>query len=105
MSPLIKIAWLKNHDKEKFTQASKFLSIKTYIIQQLTGEYVLDYSLASATGLMDIHKKEWDPGSLDFAGITADQLPSLVSIFSSPGKLQPQSHVALGLGPETTHLM
>jgi gluconokinase len=45
MSPLFKIAWFKNNDKERFKQASKFIQLKTYIIQQLTGEYLIDYSL------------------------------------------------------------
>ena len=42
--------------KKDLRKHSKFLSIKSYIIQQLTGEYLIDYSLASATGLLNIHK-------------------------------------------------
>src|SRR5262245_52831548 len=45
MSPLNKIAWLKNNDKSRFAATQKFLSIKTYIIQQLTGEYIIDHSV------------------------------------------------------------
>src|SRR4051812_47979016 len=81
MSPLVKIAWMKNHDKERFRQTWKFLSIKSYIIQQLADGYVIDYSLASATGLLNIHKKSWEPDSLKYAGITADKLPELVPVF------------------------
>jgi gluconokinase len=40
MSPLIKITWMKNKDKERFKKTYKFLSMKSYIIQQLTGEYI-----------------------------------------------------------------
>ena len=53
MSPLNKIKWLKNNDKDRFAATQKFLSIKTYIIQQLTGEYIVDYSIASATGMLN----------------------------------------------------
>jgi gluconokinase len=105
MSPLIKITWLKNHDKERFKQTSKFLSIKTYIIQQLTGEYVIDYSLASATGLLNIHSKDWEPGSLRHAGITADKLPELVPVFHSPGKLRKEYQTSLGLSAGTKILV
>lgn len=101
MSPLIKITWLKNQDGEKFSRIYKFLSIKSYIIQQLTGEYVIDYSLASATGLLDIHTRQWDPTALQYAGITANQLPELVPIFYSLGKLQPQYRISLGLPADT----
>jgi len=97
MSPLIKITWIKNHDKEKFRSALKFLSIKTYIIQQLTGKYFIDYSLASATGLMNIHTLKWEPDALEYAGIKADKLPELVPVFHSPGKLLKAYQTSLGL--------
>jgi gluconokinase len=87
MSPLIKIAWIKNNDKEKFKKTSRFLSVKSYIIQQLTGEYFIDYSLASATGLLNIHSLNWEQEALDFAGIAMDKLPNLVPVFHSTGKL------------------
>src|SRR6185503_15512515 len=45
MSPLLKIAWIGHHDKERFRLTAKFLSIKSYIIHQLTGEYMTDYSI------------------------------------------------------------
>jgi gluconokinase len=88
MSPLVKIAWMKNRDKERFKKTYKFLSIKSYIIQQLTGDYIIDYSLASATGLFNIHKLKWDADALAYAGITAAKLPELVSVFHPAGKLR-----------------
>lgn len=100
MSPLIKIAWLSRHDKERFKKTYKFLSIKSYIIQQLTNGYVLDYSLASATGLLNIHNLTWDNKALDFAGITSDKLPDLVPVFHSPGKLRREYQKSLGLSDD-----
>ena len=73
MSPLVKITWLNRHDPERFKRTYKFLSLKSYIIQQLTNGYVLDYSLASATGLMNIHTISWETNALDHAGITAEK--------------------------------
>ena len=97
MSPLIKIAWVKNNDKEKFKKTSRFLSIKSYIVQQLTGEYLIDHSLASATGLLNIHTLKWEANALDFAGITANKLPELVSVFQSSAKLRKAYLTSLGL--------
>ena len=94
---LTKIAWIKNNEKEKFKQVSKFLSLKGYILQQLTGEYMIDYSIASATGLLNIHKIQWEPESLKFAGITSAMLPDLVPVFSSAGKLNKAYQTSLGL--------
>lgn len=97
MSPLIKITWLKNNDKVRFKKASKFLSIKSYIVQQLTGEYFIDYSLASATGLLNIHTLRWEADALAHAGISAEKLTDLVPIFHSAGKLRKAYQASLGL--------
>ncbi|HLP37561.1 gluconokinase [Lacibacter sp.] len=105
MSPLTKIAWIKNNEKEKFKQVSKFLSLKAYILQQLTGEYVIDYSIASATGLLNIHKIKWEPESLKFAGITAAMLPDLVPVDTKVGKLNKAYQASLGLSADTKILV
>ena len=97
MSPLIKITWLSRHDPERFKKTYKFLSIKSYIIQQLTNEYLLDYSLASATGLLNSYTMKWEDDALHHAGITSDKLPDLVSVFHSSGKLRRKYQKLLGL--------
>jgi len=104
MSPLNKITWLKNNDKERFAGTRKFLSIKTYIVQQLTGEYVIDHSIASATGLLNIHTLKWETSALEHAGITEDKLPELVPVFYSPSKLKKEYQQSLGL-PATTRII
>ncbi len=105
MSPLTKIAWIKNNEKEKFKQVNKFLSLKAYILQQLTGEYVIDYSIASATGLLNIHKIKWEQESLKFAGITAAMLPALVPVDTKVGKLNKAYQASLGLSADTKILV
>ncbi|MGN7720409.1 gluconokinase [Chitinophaga sp. 22620] len=101
MSPLVKIAWFRNNEPEIFKKAAKFLSIKSYIIHQLTGELITDLSLASATGLLNIHSRQWEPVALDYAGISQEQLPGLVPIFYSECKLKSQYQISLGLGADT----
>jgi gluconokinase len=101
MSPLVKITWMKNKDKDRFKKTYKFLSIKSYIIQQLTGEYIIDYSLASATGLFNIHHMKWDADALGHAGITANKLPDLVSVFHPAGKIRKEYQTSLGLSADT----
>ena len=101
MSPLIKIAWLKKHDIQRFEQTYKFLTLKSYIVQQLTGEYTIDYSLASATGLLNIYNLKWEGNALDYAGITSEKLPELASVFSMPGKLRKEYQTSLGLSANT----
>jgi gluconokinase len=105
MSPLIKIAWVNRNDKERFNRTDKFLSIKSYIIQQLTGEVLIDYSLASATGLLNIHTLSWETQALDFSGIHANKLPELRAIGQSAGKLRKEYQRSLGLSPDVLVLV
>ena len=101
MSPLVKIAWFRKNDEQLFTNTYKFLTLKSYIVQQLTGEYAIDYSLASATGLLNIHTSQWDSQALDYAGITSEKLPTLLSVFGTPGKLRKEYQTSLGLSTNT----
>jgi gluconokinase len=105
MSPLVKIVWLRKNDKMRFDRTDKFLTLKSYIIQQLTGEYAIDFSLASATGLLNIHTLKWEGQALDYAGISADKLPDLASVFVTPGKLRKEYQTSLGLSVDTRILM
>ena len=73
-----RIMWLKKHRKETFNNTAKIVSIKDYIFKKLTDQYVIDYSLASGTGLLNIHKKEWEQDILDILKINEDILPDLV---------------------------
>ena len=79
MSPLTKLIWLKKNQPEIFNAAHKFIGIKEYVLWRLTGKFVVDYSIASATGLLDIQTKNWSKKCLDLVGITANQLSDLVS--------------------------
>lgn len=101
MSPLLKIAWMRKNDEENFAAAGKFLSIKSYVIHQLTGEYLIDYSLACATGMLNIHKIAWEDQALQFAGISKEQLPDLVPVFAGAGKLKKAYQNSLGLKSDT----
>jgi gluconokinase len=79
MSPLCKLIWW-HRERSAFTKkVVRFISIKEYVLQKLCGEYGLDYSLASATGLFDIRKLNWYIPALELAGIKKEQLSALVS--------------------------
>ena len=73
MSPLCKLLWLKNEQQPVFAKAAKFISIKEYIFYKLFGKYVIDHSIASATGLFNIHANQWNDASLQLAGVMVDK--------------------------------
>lgn len=67
-----KIFWLKKNKPEVFAAADKFISIKEYIIYQLTGEKAVDYSLAGASGMFDIRNFCWEQNLLEFLELRED---------------------------------
>ncbi|SEK72361.1 gluconate kinase, FGGY family [Olivibacter domesticus] len=80
MSPLCKLGWMRQHMKGVFEATDKFISIKEYVFYKLFGEYVVDYSIASATGLFETLTQKWYGPALEIAGIAADRLSTLVPI-------------------------
>jgi gluconokinase len=79
MSPLCKIVWLKENQPKIFQSADKFISIKEYIWYKLFGVYEVDYSIASASGLMDILSLQWSTNALVLCDIKNNQLSTLVN--------------------------
>jgi gluconokinase len=79
MSPLCKIIWFRENRTALFNQTFKFISIKEYIWYKLFGEYVVDHSIAGATGMLDISTMRWNSHLLSLAGINEHQLSMPVS--------------------------
>lgn len=79
MSPLCKLLWLKQHQSEVFNSAFKFIGIKEYVFYKLSGEYIVDTSIASATGLLNIKTLQWDEEILNFIGLNSIKLSQVVS--------------------------
>ncbi len=75
MTPLCKLAWLREADAERFRRAARFYTIKSYLLQHLFDRFLIDYSDASSTGLFDIRRYEWYGPALELAGIRREQLP------------------------------
>lgn len=80
MSPLLKLIWMREHTPVVFNEAYKFVSIKEYIWFHLFGEFVVDYSIASATGLFNLKKNEWNQDILSSIGLSINKLSPLVPV-------------------------
>lgn len=77
--PMTKILWLRENQPDVFLKTYKFISIKEYIWHHLTGEYVVDSSMASGTGLMDIETLTWSNDILTHLGIDESKVSKIVS--------------------------
>jgi gluconokinase len=99
--PLYKIIWLRDEQPAVFKQASRFISGKEWITHRLTGSYLADYSIASGSGLLNVHSLKWDEASLELAGITPDQLSTICSPRQVAPALRPELAGELGIPPGT----
>ncbi|PWK22348.1 gluconokinase [Arcicella aurantiaca] len=97
-SPMTKILWLRENEPEIFAKTHKFISIKEYVWHQLTGEYVIDSSMASGTGMMNIENLQWDSTILNHLGIRENQLSSIVSPRHTANSLKQNFTLVLGGG-------
>ncbi len=78
MSPLAKLLWFRENRAELFAAARRWVGIKELLIHRLTGEWAIDASCASGTGLMSLQDLAWDEEALGLAGIEEDQLCPIV---------------------------
>src|SRR5699024_10388737 len=78
MSPLSKITWIENDIPEIANKTKKYIGIKEYIFYKLFNQYIIDYSIASCTGLMNLKTLSWDKDALAIAGIPENKLSKIV---------------------------
>ncbi|WP_054709666.1 gluconokinase [Bacillus sp. JCM 19041] len=97
MSWIGKIQWLRTERPQIFKQAFKFISIKEYLCKRLFGEYVVDQSLASGTGLYHLKDQKWDKEILEFIGIGVNQLSKIVPTTYELSSLTPKGQMDLSL--------
>ncbi|GIV15291.1 MAG: carbohydrate kinase [Armatimonadota bacterium] len=76
--PLSKIFWLKTTYPDLFARARWFVGAKDYLIYRLTGQWVTEASLGTATQLMNLHTLQWDEVALSLLGLEERRLPEPV---------------------------
>ncbi len=74
ITTLSKILWVKRHQPEIFQKTWKFLCYEDFIFWMLSGEPVIDYSMAGKTLMFDIERGTWSREILDFLEITEERL-------------------------------
>lgn len=100
MSPFAKLLWIKE-ETDLLVRAKKFIGIKEYIFFRLSGKYVVDYSIASATGLFNIHEMDWDQEILWEIGLSKEKLSQLVDVTAAFSFQSEQLAEEWGLSTET----
>lgn len=84
MNPYFKLLALRKKQGDKQLVGS----LKDVIFHRLTGEWAIDISNASSSGMFNLKKMTWDEQSLEHIGLTLQQLPQIKGT-SYIGKTQP----------------
>jgi gluconokinase len=100
MSPLNKLIWLREEAPETFARGAKFISIKEYVVQQLFGDYIVDCSLASATGMFNLAHWTWDDEALVCAGVRREQLSDIAPTTLTLRGMKDRYAAAMGLSAD-----
>ena len=93
---IAKLRWWVEMAPEIARRTAFYITIKDYVVYNLTGTLLGDISVYSATGLLDIHHCTWDDEALALAGVTSSQLPPLDSPFALAGRIS--EHIAKETG-------
>ncbi|MBV7509177.1 gluconokinase [Bacillus sp. sid0103] len=95
MTPFVKLLWMKETKYEPYLQAKYFMSIKEYLLQCWFNQRVIDYSMASATGLFNPDTHTWNQKLLSLIDIHEEQLSRLV----------PPTEILTGINPQIAEEM
>lgn len=92
-----RLRWLNECEAELVRRTWRWAAIKDWLLYRLTDSWATDWSIASASGLMDIHRLEWFRPALELAGIGESELPPLVPPEQIVGVVTRRAAQAYGL--------
>jgi gluconokinase len=95
MLPSCKLRWFAEHDPAYVARAAKFVSLKELMVHRWTGDWLVDYGMASGTGLFDLRARVWDAAALAAAEVSPAKLSTPASTRTM---LQLRSGMAAALG-------
>jgi gluconokinase len=73
-----KLAWLAADQPDVFRSAQRFVSFCDFLYAELLGRAVpVSTSMASATGLLDLHTRAWDEELLATLALESERLPEI----------------------------
>jgi gluconokinase len=97
MFPVFKLATMRLSDPDLLERTKRIVSIKTLLVHRLTGRWIEDHGMASASGLFNVNGGDWDPEVLSILGLDRIQLPSITSRTEIVGQVTSPASSAFGL--------
>lgn len=105
-SSLSSILWFRDKRPDIWGRTAKFGHCNTYLLKRMTGEWAIDPSTTSITGLYNttVNDLTWNTDILRMAGIREDLLPPLLQSYDPVGAILPGVADELGVPPDTVVL-
>ena len=97
MYGLAKILWLKKNEAEIYGKTKRILQMCDFICYSLTGNAIIDYSLAARTQCFDIRNKCWCDEIVDMAGIDKNLFATPVKTGTVAGEIKESICRELGI--------
>lgn len=77
------LLWSQKHQPEQYKRSYKWGHLSTYLVARLTGQFVMDWTQASFTGLFDVQSYCWSEEICLGLGMDRSLLPEIVE----PGQI------------------
>ena len=91
-SSLCSILWIRENQADIWDRTAKFGHCNTYMVKRLTGQWAIDPSTTSITGLYNTarHDLTWNRDILAISGISETRLPPLIQSYHRAGVILPE---------------
>jgi gluconokinase len=97
MFPVFKLAAMQASEPELFSRAKRIGSIKSLLLNRLTGTWIEDHGTASASGLFDIRRADWASEVLNILSLDRKHLPKIAGRAEVIGYVTPNAAADYGL--------
>jgi len=101
MYGLPKILWIKKNEPEIFEKTKHILQMEDFVVYTLTGNAVIDYSLATRSMAFDINTLSWSEEILSVAGIDKSLFSKPVPTGTDAGEITEAIATKTGLNKKT----
>ncbi len=101
-APSALLAWIRDHEPERFARIGAVLACKDWLRFCLTGDIATDRTEAS-TSFTDVRSQDWSPGALRLFNLDAlgPALPPILGPAEIAGHVTPEAAALTGLAPGT----
>jgi gluconokinase len=102
MLPIAKLRWLAQNEPDLFARAHRFVGLKELFVHRWTGEWLIDWGIAGATGMFALASRTWSERALALAGVDAARLSTPAAPSTSRLPIRAAIAAELGLGEGTS---